>query len=226
MLQTILRHTAIAAASAAALLGASAAQAAALTFNDRSAWNAAVSSPTTVDFNGFTGTDSISVGPSYTEGGVRFDVTGAQAQIFGSGPLALEAFRFPAGEFYGNGYLEWQNASFNTLTITLPREVQAIGFDFSELLGNGDTFTIVVDGETFTVDTSEEGALFFGLMDTDGFTTLTITDAQSPTRGVFPTIDNFSFAGDPGPTAVPEPASLLLLLAGALPLACRRRKLV
>jgi hypothetical protein len=216
MLRTTLRHAATAIACAAALLGASAAEAAVLTFNDRSAWNAAVASPTIVDFDGFTGSDAVRLATSFTEGGVKFEL--AAGTMFGLGP---SSGGFAAGRFYGNGYLEWQNATpntLNTLTITLPEEVHAIGFDFAEINGGIDTFTVVVDGQAFTVDSSEEGALFFGLTDTDGFTTLAITDLNGITpTALFPTIDNLSFASDLV-TEVPEPASLLLLLAAALSL--------
>ena len=70
-----------------------------------------------------------------------------------------------------------------------------VGFDFAELRGALDTFTIEVGSQTFAVDTSTEDDLFFGLTGLDAFTTIKITDLNLVGNSfLFPTIDNFSFA--------------------------------
>jgi hypothetical protein len=50
-----------------------------VTYNSAAAWTAAVSSPSTVDFNGFTGTDAVFEGTSYTEGGALLSFWGLWA---------------------------------------------------------------------------------------------------------------------------------------------------
>jgi len=196
-----------------------------VSFTSASAWQAAVQSPSTVDFNSFTSNVLPNFGQSYTEGGVNFSTT-SPVVMFG----VPGTNQFPAGLLYGSGYLEWQGGPPATLTITLPSAVKAIGFDFAELfanLGGTDTFTIVVDGSTFTEDTSHTSALFFGVTDTNTFSSFTITDLNGTlgTNNVFPTIDNVSYATTLAPTtAVPEPGSLALFGSALAGLAVIRRR--
>jgi len=208
----------VAFAYAVALYAESAAQAATATFNDRTAWTNSLSSkPSTLTFDNFDSDGASDLGAHHSEGGVNFAVAGGQnaGTVFGVGTGLENVFK--AGQFYSSGYLEWQSAeATNTLVITLPNAVHAIGFDFAELRGLLDTFTIEIGSETFTVDSSTAGALFFGVIDPETFTTIRITDLEADEQGVFPTIDNFSL--------VPEPASLLPMTAGVAFIGLRGRR--
>ena len=199
------------------------------TYSSASAWAAAVSSPSTVTFNGFTGIDDVVEGQSYSEGGVTFSLSGTRT-MDGLGPSFDGA---AAGTYYGNGYLLWVcnnpvvgcSSNSNPLTVTLPSASDAIGFDFAEFSGLADTFTIVADGQTFTEATTVGGEAFFGLTDTNTFTSFTITDLNTSTSGdPFPTIDNLSYATSLSSVAVPEPASLALFGAGLFGAALLRRR--
>jgi hypothetical protein len=186
-------------------------------FNDRATWtNAVLFKPTTLTFDNVDPGGATDFGTHHTEAGVNFAISGGEnAGSINGVPPGLENV-FKAGQFYGSGYLEWQSAqATNTLVITLPTPVHAIGFDFAELRGAADTFTIEIGSDTFTVDTSTAGAVFFGVLDTETFTTIRITDLEVNGGGVFPTMDNFS--------VVPEPGSLLLTAGGAVMLGLRRR---
>jgi hypothetical protein len=194
-----------------------------VTYSGASAWAAAVSSPSTVDFNGATGGQSWYEGTNFASGGVNF----SSGYITNQGPSFAS---LAAGTFYGSGYLEWETnpPDSNTLTVTLPGAVDAIGFDYAEINGATDTFTIVADSQTFTATTSVSGALFFGLTDTNAFTSFTITDLEDVGGGFFslyPTIDNLSYASSlSSPATVPEPASLAVLLSGLFGLRLIRRQ--
>jgi hypothetical protein len=113
------------------------------------------------------------------------------------------------------------------MTVTLPSATTAISFDYAELAGRADTFTIKVGGQTFAVNTSTTGALFFGAVSTTPFTTFTIADLQAPGssnigQGPYPTIDNLSFEV----AAVPEASTWAMMILGfaAVAFMAHRRK--
>jgi hypothetical protein len=192
------------------LISSNAAQASVVEFSSLAAWDAAVPSSTTISFNG--GTSFTGGGTTTSAGGVNFSVAGGE--IFQIAP-SFYGSSFGAGGFYGSSYLNWDYFTPDVMTVTLPSANTAIGFDYAELAGRADTFTIVVGGQTFTVDTSTTGALFFGAVSTVPFTTFTIEDLQAPgsvnlDQGPYPTIDNFSF----GVTAVPEPSTWAMMILG------------
>jgi hypothetical protein len=201
------------AAAASVLLGlvlSNSAQASVVEFTSRTAWNTAVPSSATIPFDG--GTSFTGGGTTINTGGVNFSVAGGQ--IFQIAP-AFYGPSFGAGGFYGSSYLNWDYFTPDVMTVTLPSANTAIGFDYAELAGRADTFTIVIGGQTFTVDTSTTGALFFGAVSTTPFTSFTIQDLQAPgstfiTQGPYPTIDNFSFSV----AAVPELSTWAMLLLG------------
>ncbi len=209
----------------AALALAFATQANATVFTGRNAFNAATHGLTTIDFNNTAGPADTEVfhNSFYFIGGVTFTAPG---QIFTDG-LALG---FPVGDYYSNDYLLWQNGNPNTLTVTLPSAVTAIGFDYAELRGGtvnpGDVYTIQIGANSYTANTIDLSSAFFGVTETTGFTQFTITD-EGGTRFTFPTLDNFTFGSAgaaPPPPAVPEPASMALLGTGLLGAFFARRR--
>lgn len=191
-------------------------------FTSRGAFNAATSALTTVDFNNTAGASDTDVlhGGNYSLAGVSFANTGGHIFTVGLGD------GFSAGTFYGNDYLEWEHGLPNTLTVTLPSSVTAMGFDFAELRGGSttpdDVFTIQIGANTYVANTVNGAAAFFGVTQSTPFTQFTITDLEANGLQFFPTIDNLTF-GAAG-TVVPEPASLALLATGAWGVLRRQRK--
>jgi hypothetical protein len=193
------------------LLLANAAQASVVEFTSRAAWNAAVPSSTTIPFNG--GSSFTGGGTSLTAGGVNFSVAGGN--IYEISPSYYGA-SFGAGGFYSSSYLNWDYFTPDVMTAILPSLHTAIGFDYAELAGRADTFTIGVGGQTFNVDTNTSKALFFGVTSTTPFSSFTIEDLQAPgsrsiNQGPYPTIDNLSLSSI---STAPEPSTWAMLLIG------------
>jgi hypothetical protein len=131
----------------------------------------------------------------------------------------------PSGVFYGiesltydssyltNQYISWQEGgqgpSANTLTIRLPRQVQAVAFDFGMFRGEVAAFQISLDnGSVINTATMAQQFRFFGLTSQSSFQTLTIS------ASLYPVIDNLAWGNIS--SSVPEPSAWLLATTGLL----------
>lgn len=217
-------------------------QADTITFHaDRTAFNAATASQTTLTFEGFV-SDSGTLGPntSLTVSGVTFSTTlngnphpavfiiGANAN---SGRSALNSASLTA--FIGSS-----SGGINLMTITLPTGgATAIGMDLGFFvsqsvnitLSNGQMQTVALNGHSPANSRFVANPVFFGFTSDVAITSLTFS-LVGPSSLLL--LDNFSFGTaittTPQPTTpTPEPTTMLLLgtgLAGVAAKVSRRRK--
>jgi hypothetical protein len=183
------------------------ATAAPIVFTDRGAWELAVAVAGNETFSSTI--DPLPLGT--TDLGV-VDVT-----VNGT----LSAFSNVSGGQF-NGFI--QNGIDNnvsSIVFTLPQAVNAWGADFT-LAATGDVLIVTVNGNAYNLGTQliNQGTGFLGTIEDAPFTTLTMTTAAFTSIGENYFVDDLSF-GD-SQTAVPEPATLLLLASG-LGVAARRR---
>ena len=215
------RATLILAALAMLLGGVGQTQADVVLYTSESAFDAATTGLTTVDFNGIASSDSF--------------------VSYGTGPLSLSGVSFTGNGsmfvidpgFYGysysnGGFLTSDYSSPDIITATLPGGgFTAVGTDFGSLFSGGATFTITLStGDTFTVSTS--GSIEFGTLGFVGFTSstpITSITFSMPDTPNYNALDNFQFGTA---VAVPEPTSVVVFgmatLAGAVYCGWRRRK--
>lgn len=188
-----------------------AAQAAVVTFSDRTVWNAATAGVSNIDFEGLAEPGSFVVANGATIGGVTFT---------GSGNL------FVVDPAYSPEFYDWGSGAVmlgdlnSTITATFAG-VTSLGLDLMSILDYGATLTLGLStGDSVAVATANyPDRTFFGVTSDLPITMITISGS-----GGYPEIDNFSF-GRAGVAAVPEPSSILLvgLAAAALRLASRRK---
>ena len=183
-------------------------------YTSRSAWLAATSGVTNIDFNGIA-----AVG-SYVS--------------YGSGPVVIGGATFTSNDsmfvidpaYYGFPYPDgFFNADYNTpnlVTIVLPGSYTAVGFDFGSLFTGGASFDVTLGGVgTLTVastGSTQDGVLgFAGFISSSAFNTVTLSMPDAPNYNA---VDNLAYGG----SAVPEPTSLVLMGSGILGLASTLRR--
>jgi hypothetical protein len=191
------------------------AAAAPIVFTDRTAWEAAV-----VIAGNETFSNAFAVLPLGTTdlGVVDVTITGTVSTFSSVG----------SGLF--NGFIQNGGANnVSAITFTFPQPVNAWGADFSTT-ATGDRVIVTFNGNSYDVGSllANQSPVFpepapfefLGFIDDAPFTSLTMTTAAFTSIGESFFVDDLSF-GD-SQTAVPEPATLLLLASG-LGVAARRR---
>lgn len=204
------------------------------TFVDRTTFNAAAPTNTTVDFQSSTPTETYS--NSITVTGLTFAFTGTGAPTCGGCGVGIVSGANPSFGMSPDNNALFVNASgtdfnLNTLLITPSSAMRAIGFDFkgsngtqvpgvgtasyriTVTLTNGDTHTIEVANPSFT----NFSFIGFSSPDMD-----IMSVAIATLSGGQPLLDNISFSAAAEP--VPEPATMVLFGTGLAGLASIVRK--
>ena len=205
------------AACAAVALASAPARADTVVFTTRALFNAAATNLTTIDFEGIAPNNSVANFASpLTLQGVTFS-----GSPTGMVSVVDDGFFAPLFQFNSGAVL----SGFAYIEVTLPAGITAIGVDLMSTNPDGRPFEVVLaTGETFVVNTPlrpERG--FFGITTDVAIASIRFTTIPSQTQGGgIPLLDNFSFGQ--AQTAVPEPATLLLLGTGLAGIATRVRR--
>lgn len=190
-----------------------AAQAQVTVFNDRTAFTAATTGLTLIDFNdqvtppdlfiSYPGNTVTLSGVTFTGDAILFAVTPAYSIGYGFGDDTV---------------LSAQGATPNTFTISLPAGTTAVGTDFGAFGSSAFTFTLST-GDVFVLNGQSSPTVTFA-----GFTSVApITSLTLSSNDAGPQIDRFLVGGA---APVPEPGSVALLTGLSLTGAgfLRRRK--
>ncbi len=175
-------------------------------YSSLSAYNAATTGSTTINFNGIAAADSFVFENSpFTLSGATFT---SSSNLFIIDP------GYYSSSYAGGGFLSTDYSNPDTLVISLP-SVTAVGLDFGGLLGSSGPFSVTLsDGFHTTLSTNDSiagGSLAFaGFTSSTDLTSITLSLPDSPEYNA---IDNVTFGNI---SATPEPGTLGLVLTGLL----------
>lgn len=184
---------------------------AATVFSSLAAFEAALSSPSTVidDYNEFTSFTSIT---TPLDRGV-YSLTDQQISEMSVGFIGGTGFQ----NVDGTGHMVISSTSGAGITFSFDDPFSAVGFDYTVGSGSGDV-QVTAEGFSDTI-TTNSASQFFGVIFDSPVSSFTLSNVSSPQIGV----DNLR-TGVPA-TSTPEPTTILGLLAvGSLGALSRKRK--
>jgi hypothetical protein len=216
-------------ATAISLSISGSAAASTVTFTNQAAFAAATSGITftTVDFEGLAADDGFIVEPTPP----GFTLMGANFTIDQSG--GNNGFLFVVGDnryYAGNSVMSSQQSApvANNILITFPTLESALSLDLGTLDAAASWSWTLSNGDTGVLSAPAFSSLsFFGLTSTSSFNTLRLTGpvpTSSEDQTAVLNIDNVSFGAAASNTAVPEPASMLLVGSGLVIAGVNRRR--
>jgi|GEM_PF-1509494 len=184
------------------------------TYSSQSAWAAAVSGITTIDFNSRSGNTYATL----TEGAVTFDVPGFSTNY--SDPLWVST----PGVYSGIDRALVGNYSGTTIRATFSPTTTAVGTDVNNLNQSDNvSVTLVKDGTSYIYSVPVTGIFsstsFFGVTTDNGY----ISEIDFTPGVSWIGIDNFSYGSA---SSVPLPGALLLLGSGLAGLGAMKRRFV
>jgi hypothetical protein len=201
-----------------------------LTYASQAAFDAAAAPLTNISFNSIPLPGGITTLSSYSADGVVF----SGQTLSGPGIYAIGPSYYFEYDRDGNVSLDsYTGTSNNTMTISLPANTYAVGFDLFTVINNqptaADTEDVVVGGQSYNVASlpyngqrNGSDLAFFGVVSTTPIATVTLSPEIYSQTGT--DIENFQFGGQ-APASAPEPGSMFLLSGGALAaLICKRAR--
>ncbi|HTP88933.1 MAG TPA: hypothetical protein VMJ34_18405 [Bryobacteraceae bacterium] len=199
-------------------------------YTDLSEWEAAVTETGLDTFDSISGVGNTSTysNPSGYTDPLGIDFVGAFATggnyLEAVGPSLSQNYNYGSGNSLMSGYSSGSNQPY--ITVNLPAGVTAIALDVMTY-GNIWPVTLTAsDGSTYTIATSSGQRSFYGFTFSAPISNLKVSIPGSPLF-TYALLDNVRIGtcgtggGDPSP--VPETASLFLIGAGLLVLACLKK---